>query len=251
MIDEAVEPTVESTGLTQGSHCSVCGEILVAQEVIPALPAPVLPVVPEIVIPDEEEEIEDPDAPLASLPFIDVDHEKWYAQSIANVVAKGLMEGTSELLFAPEDAMTRGMMAQALYALAQKPEIEDPASFLDLADGVSYADAVAWGAANGVIKGYSEEEFGGEDALNRQQLATLLYRYAQIVEERDVEADVSVLEQFSDADRVSDWAKEAMAWAVAEELVIGRTDGTLDPRAEITRAEAAAILDRYSKLDLA
>ena len=222
-----------------------------AQEVIPSLPAPVLPVVTEIVIPDEEEEIEDPDAPLAGMPFVDVDHEKWYAQSVANVVAKGLMEGTSALLFAPDAAMTRGMMAKALYALAEKPEAGEAATFEDLAEDADYIDAVAWGAAIELLKGYSETEFGGEDALNRQQLATLLYRYAQLVGERDVEADVSVLEQFSDADRVSDWAKEAMAWAVAEELVIGRTDGTLDPRAEITRAEAAAILDRYSKLDLA
>ena len=206
-----------------------------------------VPVVPEIVIPPTEE-IEDPDTPLAELPFIDVDHEKWYAQSIANVVAKGLMEGVETLLFAPEDAMTRGMTAQALYALAQKPEVTDPASFLDLADGVNYADAVAWGAETGVIKGYSETEFGGEDILNRQQLATLLYRYAQLIDKQNVTADTGVLGQFSDHARVSAWAKDAMAWAVANELVIGRTDGTLDPRATITRAEAAAILDRYSKL---
>ena len=161
------------------------------------------------------------------------------------------MEGVDALLFAPEEAMTRGMMAQALYALAQKPEVTNPAFFLDLTDGVNYADAVAWGAETGVIKGYSETEFGGEDALNRQQLATLLYRYAQLIDKQDVSVDASVLEQFSDHERVSAWAEEAMAWAVANELVIGRTDGTLDPRATITRAEAAAILDRYSKLFLA
>ncbi len=213
---------------------------------------PVLPVVPEIIIPTEPDEgIDDGDTPLGELPFLDVDHEEWYAQSIANVVAKGLMEGVDALFFAPRDAMTRGMMAQALYALAQKPEIEDSASFLDLADGVNYADAVAWGSANGVIKGYSETEFGGEDALNRQQLAVLLYRYAGEIEKLDVSADASVLEEFTDCDRVSAWAEEAMAWAVAKELVEGRTDGTLDPRAIITRAEAAAILDRYFKQFLA
>lgn len=211
-----------------------------------------LPVVPEIVIPGTpDEDIGNGDTPLADLPFVDVDHEKWYAQPIANVIAKGLMEGVSELLFAPEDAMTRGMMSQALYCLANKPETAGSSSFLDLADSVNYADAVAWGAETGVIKGYSDTEFGGEDALNRQQLAALLYRYAQQIEKLDTAADPAVLDEFPDRGRVSAWAEEAMAWAVSRELVIGRTDGTLDPRAVITRAEAAAILDRFSKQFLA
>ena len=122
---------------------------------------------------------------------------------------------------------------------------------MDLADSVNYADAVAWGAETGVIKGYSDTEFGGEDALNRQQLAALLYRYAQQIEKLDTAADPAVLDEFPDRGRVSAWAEEAMAWAVSRELVIGRTDGTLDPRAVITRAEAAAILDRFSKQFLA
>ena len=264
VIDPAVPATETSTGWTAGSHCSVCETVLVERKEIPMLePDPeepvepaepdgsTIPVVDTIVIPEPEEDINDPNTPLADLPFIDVDQDKWYAQSIANVVAKGLMDGVSPMLFAPEDGMTRGMMAKALYALAEKPEIISAASFLDLADGVDYADAVAWGSAYDVIKGYDAETFGGEDALTRQQLAALLYRYAVQVEKQNVTADASVLEQFSDHDRVSAWAEESMAWAVANELVVGRTDGTLDPRGTITRAEAAAILERYFKMFLA
>lgn len=186
------------------------------------------------------------DAPR--LPFTDVAEGVWYAAAIANIVDGGVMEGVDAQRFAPGGAMTRGMTAQALYCLAGKPETAGQASFLDLAGGVSYADAVAWGADKGVIEGYSGGMFGGEDALSREQLATLLYRYARLVDKRDATADTGVLEQFADSAEVSGWSAQAMAWLVSNKLIVGRTDNCLAPKATVTRAEAAVILDRYLTL---
>ena len=120
--------------------------------------------------------------------------------------------------------------------------------FLDLAGGVSYADAVAWGADKGVIEGYSGGMFGGEDTLSREQLATLLYRYAKLIDKRDATADTGVLEQFADSSEVSSWSAQAMAWLVSNKMIVGRTDNCLAPKAAVTRAEAAVILDRYLTL---
>ena len=107
---------------------------------------------------------------------------------------------------------------------------------------------MAWGADKGVIEGYSGGMFGGEDALSREQLATLLYRYARLVDKRDATADTGVLEQFADSAEVSGWSAQAMAWLVSNKLIVGRTDNCLAPKATVTRAEAAVILDRYLTL---
>lgn len=193
------------------------------------------------------EEAKDPVVPA----FDDVVQNAWYSSAIATVVEKGIMEAVEGKRFAPGKPMTRGMTARALYCLAEKPEVLTSSSFLDLAENVNYADAVAWGSAHGVITGYAPDLFGGEDTLTREQLATLLYRYAKLIDKRDVAANAQSLTQFPDSGSVSGWAAEAMAWAVSNELVIGRSDGTLAPKTDITRAEAAVILDRYLKLLLA
>lgn len=210
------------------------------------------PFIPPVIKPDEgkdDEEIKDPDTPLADLPFLDVAKDAWYAQSVANIYAKGYMKGTGDAAFSPKMALNRGMMAQIIHNMAENPSASVGAPFSDL-NGRYYTEAVAWGAANGILKGYSEELFGGEDNVTREQMVVMLYRYAQSLD-LCKEVDQSVLDGFTDGARVSGWAKEAMAWAVENGLIQGRGNDDLDPRANITRAEVAAVLDRFSKLFLA
>ncbi len=194
------------------------------------------------------EDINEPDTPLGELPFIDVDKEAWYADSVVYVCAKGLMKGISDMEFAPKATLTRGMMAQVMHNMAENPKTDVSSMFADL-NGKYYTEAVAWGVANGVLKGYSETTFGGEDDLTREQMAVMLYRYAE-AQGLGKDVDMTVLDGFTDSAQVSGWAKEAVAWAVENGLLKGRGNNNLDPRTNITRSEVAAVLERYSKLFL-
>lgn len=194
------------------------------------------------------EEIDDPDTPLGELPFLDVSADAWYAPSVSYVCAKGLMKGMSDTVFAPKAFLTRGMMAQIMHNIAENPKAGVSSAFTDL-NGKYYTEAVAWGVANGVLKGYSASIFGGEDDLTREQMAVMLHRYA-VAQGLGKDVDLTVLDGFADGAQVSGWAKEAVAWAVENGLLQGRGNNVLDPRTNITRSEVAAVLERYSKLFL-
>lgn len=199
-----------------------------------------------------KEEPEEPsyvDQPVDELPFEDVDKESWYAQSVANIYAKGYMKGTGETTFAPEMCLNRGMMAQILYNVAANPSVSAELTFADVSDQY-YADAVAWAVANGVLKGYNDDEFGGEDNVTREQVVVTLYRYAQSLKE-DVETDPAALDGFTDSGDISDWATDAMAWAVKTGIIQGRGNNDLAPLADITRAEMATIMNRFASQFLA
>lgn len=185
------------------------------------------------------------EAAVAALPHRDVPKNSWYASSVAYVYSNGLMKGLSDVEFFPNATLNRGMMSQIIYNLARQPGSSAVSLFSDLG-GRYYAEAVAWGASQGILMGYSDTEFGGEKDLTREQMAVMLYRYAVTLGlTRDV--DQSVLAGFSDRGAISSWAVEALAWAVQNGMMQGRGNNVLDPQANITRAEAAAILERYGK----
>lgn len=196
-----------------------------------------------------DEEIKEPDVPLTDKPavsFTDVAQNAWYAKAVAAVAAQGVMKGVGEDRFAPEATLSRGMMAQILYNMEGGPAVSVKAAFEDVKADAWYGDAVAWGVDKGILKGVSDGAFGGEDALSREQMAVMLYRYAQQAG-RDAKADAKTLEKFSDRETTSDWAVEAMAWCVEKGLLQGRGGALLAPKATITRAEAATILQRYAE----
>ncbi len=193
-----------------------------------------------------QETLDDPDVPLASSVFVDVDSSAWYAGSVSFVCTNKLMQGTSATTFAPNLLLDRGMMAQIMYNMAGKPTGAPAATFSDLTSGVYYADAVAWGVENELLLGYSNGMFGGGDALTREQMVVVLYRYAR-QQNADLSASPAALDAFSDRDALSDWAAPAMAWAVKHGLIQGRGGNALAPLATITRSEAAAILERYAQ----
>lgn len=169
----------------------------------------------------------------------DVSTADWYYPAVKYAYDHGLMSGTSETTFSPSVATTRGMIVTILYRLEGQPSTAN-ANFTDVPDGQYYADAVAWASANAVVSGYGDGRFGPNDPVTREQLAAILYRYAQS-KGYDVSAS-NGLAGFTDAASVSAYAVPAMQWANAEGVINGRTATTLAPKGNATRAETAQIL---------
>ncbi len=188
--------------------------------------------------------ITDDETPLDRLPllFRDVADDMWYRDAVAYVFDRGLMKGINETTFAPSLSTERGMIVTILHRLEGEPNAAASA-FTDVAAGEWYTDAVAWGAANGVVKGYSDTIFKPTQDITREQLAAILYRYAQLKGyDTSKRADLSV---YTDAGDISAYALEAMQWAVAEELISGVTSYTLVPSGRADRAQVAMILMRF------
>lgn len=188
--------------------------------------------------------ITDDETPLDRLPllFRDVADDMWYHDAVAYVFDRGLMKGINETTFAPTLSTERGMIVTILHRLEGEPSAAASA-FTDVAAGEWYTDAVAWGAANGVVKGYSDTIFKPTQDITREQLAAILYRYAQLKGyDTGKRADLSA---YTDAGDISAYALEAMQWAVAEELISGVTSYTLVPGGRADRAQVAMILMRF------
>lgn len=175
------------------------------------------------------------------LPFADVSSGDWYYDAVVYVYKNGLMDGTGPAAFAPTTVLTRSMAAQVLWNLADSPAVPGTAGFTDVPSDAWYAGAVNWSASRGIVTGYSTGAFGPEDAVTREQLAAMLYRYAGTPE------PTGSLDGFNDKDAVSDYAADALCWAVDEGLLTGKGGGWLNPAGTATRAEMAAILMRFTE----
>lgn len=183
--------------------------------------------------------VADADETAVQTGFTDVSPDSWYYEAVSFVAEQGLMTGTGSTTFSPGETTTRGMVATILYRLAGSPEGED-LSFADVAAGQWYTAGVSWAAANGVMEG-DGSRFAPEEVITREQMAVLAYRYAQL-QGCDVAAAGDSLSAYADGDSVSDWAAEAMAWAVDAGVLSGKDGSLLDPQGQLTRAEAAQIL---------
>lgn len=179
-------------------------------------------------------------------PFTDVSESDWFFNDVKFVYQNGLMNGTSATTFSPEGTTSRGMIVTILWRMAGSPDMEDKIwgyPFADVDATAYYGTAVYWARLNGIAGGYDDATFGPNDPITREQLAAILYRYAQY-KGYDVSAKAD-LNKFTDADEISNYALEALQWANAEGLINGKGDGVLDPRGQASRAEAAAILMRF------
>lgn len=174
--------------------------------------------------------------------FADVPASAWYYNAVEYVYENGLMSGVSGGRFAPNDTLTRAMLVQTLYAMEGRPAAAS-AGFADVASGDWYASAVNWAAANGVVSGVSETGFGPNNALTREQLALILYRFAQY-KGYDV-AGTSDLAAYADGSSVSSWAAEAMGWAVDAGLISGVGGNQIAPTGTASRAQVAQILMNF------
>ena len=174
--------------------------------------------------------------------FRDVSEDSWCYDAVEYAYEKNLMTGVSADTFAPNGTCTRAQLVTILYRLAGSPSA-DSASFSDVTAGTWYTDAVAWANANGIVTGYADGSFAPNEAVTREQLAAILYRYARSAQ-RDTSAAAS-LSGFTDSGAVSGYAGTAMAWANAEGLITGADGNTLLPKASATRAQVATILMRF------
>ena len=179
-----------------------------------------------------------------TLPFTDVKESDWYYEAVCYTYEHHMMTGTSDTRFAPAANLTRGMIAQVLYNLEEKPAAAGT-SFVDVPADAWYAKAVNWAASAGIVDGYGSGKFGPEDPVTREQMAAILYRYAQY-KDYDVTATAD-LSAFADRDKISGWAEHAMSWAVGDGLLNGKTATILDPTGTATRAEVAQILMNFAE----
>ena len=186
-----------------------------------------------------------PSTPETKGKFTDVNDSDWFSENVKYVFENGLMSGVSENKFAPNDNLTRAMLVTILYRAAGEPEVNKSVPFADVKADSYYANAVSWAQQNGIVSGVSDNEFAPDTNITREQIATIMFRYA-----KEKGYDVSVGENtnilsYTDAEDISEYAIDAMQYAVDSGLIKGKSETTLNPKDTATRAEIAAILQRF------
>lgn len=185
--------------------------------------------------------------PASELPFTDVKANDWFYNAVKYVYENGLMSGTSETTFSPAVTTSRGMITSILWRMEGRPDAAAEVPFADVAKGAYYAEAIAWAAENGIVSGYDADTFGPNDPITREQLASILFRYAKFKG-----YDVSVGENtnilsYKDAEEISEYAIPAMQWACGAGIMSGNTDGTLNPDGQAQRSHAAQMLMKFGE----
>ena len=175
---------------------------------------------------------------FAANSFTDVRSTDWFSDAVSYVQERGLMSGTSATHFSPNEPTTRAMLVTVLYRAAEQPETTGQSSFADVLARDYFANAVAWASENNIVTGYSRTRFGSNDPVSREQIATLLWRYAG-------SPSAGSAQNFADRNQISDYAADAVNWARANGIVNGRPGNRFDPKANATRAEVATILRNF------
>lgn len=185
------------------------------------------------------------DKPQTGVDFEDVTENDWFYDSVVNAVENDWFTGTSYTTFSPYLATTRGMIATVLWRMENEPKTTEISIFEDVTSDSWYFSGILWAEENGIVDGYDNGSFGPQDNITREQLATILYRYAQF--KGFDTSKTSTLTAFADATTISEYAKVPMAWAVENNFISGRGDGILDPKTGATRGEAATIFTRFDQ----
>lgn len=187
---------------------------------------------------------EDTTLPLS---FTDVQQNDWFYEGILYAAQNGLMNGVSATKFEPNGETSRAMLVTILWRMNGCPTVEHDMKFTDVASEQWYTEAIRWAASTGVVQGYSETEFGLNDPVTREQMAVMLYRYAQKYGNETVQmaANTTALDKYQDAEQISTWATEGLGWAVYHELLRGVGNDLLSPGGYATRAQTATILMRF------
>ena len=176
-------------------------------------------------------------------PYSDVPEQAWFYDAVKYATENGLFSGVSATEFAPDEAITRGMLVTVLWRSENEPVVNYLMTFDDVDQEAYFAEAVRWAASEGIVLGYSDTEFAPDQMISREEMAAILNRYADY---KGLDTSASGdLSQFTDQAQIADWARENVAWAVGYGLIGGKEDGQLDPQGSATRAETAAMLQRF------
>ncbi len=176
-------------------------------------------------------------------PFKDVSVHNWFYNAVKYADENKLFVGVSETEFAPDEAITRGMLVSVLYRAESAPKSSTMSKFDDVAANAYYARAVAWAEANGIVKGYSDTKFVPDNLISREEIAAIMKRYADF--KGMTTNKKGELTRFADSGQITGWARSNMEWAIGYGLISGKDNDHLDSRGNVTRAEAAAILQRF------
>jgi len=192
---------------------------------------------PEDVPGDEPEDV-------PAIPFSDVPDEIWYREPVVFVYEHEIMTGKNDTTFAPEEKLSRAEFATILYRMAGEPDISYEDIFPDVPENLWYTDGIMWAYQNGIVTGHGDNTFRPSDKITREQMALMMYRYADYLG-CDV-GDETSLDEYPDADSVSSYAQQAMNWAVGNGIITGKNEGKmLDPQGQASRAECATIIMRF------
>ena len=187
----------------------------------------------------------DDNQPVSDNPFDDVEPDDWYYDDVSYAVENGLFNGTTDTTFDPNGIITRAMLVTVLYRAEGNPEVTNTAAFEDVDTKAYYAQAVAWGQQNGIIKGYSETEFAPDQNIIREQIAAIMHRYAKYKGIDTTEEELTDILSYSDYNDISEYAVPSVKYVVGSGLMKGKTNATFNPADNATRAEIAAILHRF------
>ncbi len=178
------------------------------------------------------------------LPFKDVKYEDWFYQAVSYTYRNNIISGYNATTFAPNDKLTRGMIVTILYRMEGSPNNDGKSRFSDVSTKEYYAKAVKWAVNNGIVHGYDgTTKFGPNDNIIRQDLAAILKNYAGF-KKKDIKSTTG-LNKFKDYKSIDSYALSAMQWAVSKGVITGNDNGTLNPKGNATRAEAAAMIQKY------
>ena len=192
----------------------------------------------------EEQEPENTDTHnCPSKAFADLDIDAWYHEAVDYALENGIFKGVGGTTFAPNDKLTRAMLVTVLYRMENEPATNRSIPFSDIDMGAYYANAVSWAKQNGIVNGVTENEFAPDESITREQIAAIIMRYAVYKGMETITLEENL--HFSDADEIYEYAASAMNWAVGAGLINGKSESTLAPKDNATRAEVAAILHRF------
>lgn len=179
-------------------------------------------------------------------PFTDIAHSDWFYVGVRYAYNHDIFKGTSQTEFSPGLEMNRAMLVTVMYRMEGQPKVDLTAAFEDVENDNWYSEAIMWASQNNIVKGYGNGMFGTKDSVTREQIAVMLYRY-YTSKGNSHNGNFAQL-NYLDAAEISDYAIEAMQWAVGEGLIKGNTETTLNPKGKATRAEGAEIMMRYIEL---
>lgn len=193
---------------------------------------------------EKETEPTEPVTPKWENPFGDVKKSDWFYNAVADVASKGIVAGISDTAYEPNGTLTRAMFVTMLHRYAGEPVVNFAMSYTDIGENW-YTEAVRWASSTGVVKGFDNNSFRPDDSITREQAAAMLQRYAEFAKESNPLWNETNILSYDDFDTISEWAIPAIQWAVGAGVMKGRTDMTIDPSENITRAEIAQMLVNY------